>query len=139
MSQSRLLGCGIAAESCIAWEVPSLTWGMLLEPALHGMSPRLAVSRLHVPCRGVQQIAEQAFWDVLAEGLEAQHPQWERLLALLEEAGGMLLELIPENAGEGRQLRASVLEKLDMVRTKHGCCDFRVLFTSSACSSLACS
>ena len=74
---------------------------------------------MHVPCRGIQQIAEQAFWDVLAEGLEAHAPQWERLLALLEEARGALLELIPENAGEGRQLRASVLEKLDMVRIQH--------------------
>ena len=53
---------------------------------------------------------------MLAEGLEARTPQWERLLALLEEARGALLELIPENAGEGRQLRAGVLEKLDMVR-----------------------
>ena len=70
-----------------------------------------------------------------AEGLEARHPQWERLLALLEEAQGMLLELIPENAGEGKQLRASVLEKLDMVRSKHRCCDSRRFCTSSDFSS----
>ena len=61
---------------------------------------------------------------MLAEGLEARAPQWERLLALLEEARGALLELIPENAGEGRQLRASVLEKLDMVRIGHRCHGF---------------
>lgn len=66
-------------------------------------------------CRGVRQIAQQAFWDVLAEGLDERPPQWERLLALLEEARGALLELIPESAQEGKQLRASVLEKLDLV------------------------
>lgn len=30
----------------------------------------------------------------------------------------MLLELIPENAGEGKQLRADVLERLNMVSPK---------------------
>ena len=72
---------------------------------------------MHIASRGIQQIAQQAFWDVLAEGLEARPPQWERLLALLEEARASLLELIPENADEGKQLRASALEKLDMVRS----------------------
>ena len=66
--------------------------------------------------RGVQKVAQQAFWDVLAEGLDQRPPQWERLLALLEEARSMLLELIPENAEEGKQLRANVLEKLNMVK-----------------------
>ena len=78
-----------------------------------------AVSRqqgLYFSPRGIQKIAEQAFWDVLAEGLDQKPPQWERLLTLLEEARSMLLELIPENAQEGKQLRANVLEKLDMVR-----------------------
>ena len=108
---------------------------MLAEPASHHVSAPFAVTSPAVPCRGIQQIAEQALWDVLAEGLEARHPQWERLLALLEEAQGMLLELIPENAGEGKQLRASVLEKLDMVRSKHRCCDSRRFCTSSDFSS----
>ena len=67
-------------------------------------------------CRGIQQVAQQAFWDVLAEGLDQRPPQWERLLTLLEEARSMLLELIPENAEEGKQLRADVLDKLNMVR-----------------------
>lgn len=67
-------------------------------------------------CRGIQQIAQQAFWDVLGEGMEQKPPQWERLLALLEEARSTLLELIPENAEEGKQLRANVVEKLNMVR-----------------------
>ena len=65
--------------------------------------------------RAVQQVAQQAFWDVLAEGLDERPPQWERLLTLLEEARSMLLELIPENAEEGKQLRADVLERLNMV------------------------
>ena len=69
-------------------------------------------------CRGVQQVAQQAFWDVLAEGLDERPPQWERLLVLLEEARSMLLELIPENAEEGKQLRADVLDKLNMVRPR---------------------
>ena len=60
-------------------------------------------------------MAQQAFWDVLAEGLDQRPPQWQRLLTLLEEAQSMLLELIPENAGEGKQLRADVFEKLNMV------------------------
>ena len=71
---------------------------------------------LYYSPRGIQKIAEQAFWDVLAEGLDQKPPQWERLLTLLEEARSMLLELIPENAQEGKELRANVLEKLDMVR-----------------------
>ena len=79
--------------------------------AAMGISPGHGAIR-----RGVQQIAQQAFWDVLAEGLAQRPPQWERLLALLDEARSMLLELIPENAEEGKQLRASVLEKLNMVR-----------------------
>ncbi len=78
-------------------------------------SSRLTTLAHSLASRGIQQIAQQAFWDVLADGLEAQTPQWERLLALLEEARASLLELIPENADEGKQLRASILEKLDMV------------------------
>ena len=65
---------------------------------------RAAVSRqqgLYSSPRGIQKIAEQAFWDVLAEGLDQKPPQWTRLLTLLEEARTMLLELIPENAQEG--------------------------------------
>jgi len=89
-------------------------------PISRGQScARAAQSRqqgLYFSPRGIQKIAEQAFWDVLAEGLDQKPPQWERLLTLLEEARSMLLELIPENAQEGKELRANVLEKLDMVR-----------------------
>lgn len=94
-------------------------WDVLTEgfdtPAI--LSPG-CISRLCAMCRGIQQVAQQAFWDVLAEGLDQRPPQWERLLTLLEEARSMLLELIPENAEEGKQLRADVLEKLNMVRLK---------------------
>ena len=49
------------------------------------------------------------------KGWRHGHRSGSGLLALLEEARASLLELIPENADEGKQLRASVLDKLDMV------------------------
>ena len=68
-------------------------------------------------CREVQKVAEQAFWDALSEGLQADPPQWERLAVLLEEARDVLTEMIPEgSSGEAARLRVSLAEKLDMVQ-----------------------
>ncbi len=65
--------------------------------------------------REIQKVAERAFWDALAEGLQADPPQWERLAVLLEEARDVLTEMIPEGSGEAGRLRASLAEKLDTV------------------------
>ncbi len=66
-------------------------------------------------CRDVQRVAERAFWDALEEGLRASPPQWERLVVLLGEAREALADIIPEASQEGRNLRSSLAEKLDLV------------------------
>lgn len=70
-----------------------------------------------VTCRHVQRVAERAFWDALEEGLRASPPQWERLFVLLGEAREALADIIPEASQEGRHLRSSLAEKLDLVCT----------------------
>lgn len=65
--------------------------------------------------RDVQRVAERAFWDALEHGLRAAPPQWERLVVLLGEAREALADIIPEASQEGRRLRNSLAEKLDLV------------------------
>jgi hypothetical protein len=60
-------------------------------------------------------VAQHAFWDALADGLRAEAPQWERLVVLLEEVRGILMDIIPQGSGDSHRLRASLAEKLDMV------------------------
>ncbi|BDA47598.1 probable T-complex protein 11-like protein 2 at N-terminal half [Coccomyxa sp. Obi] len=70
--------------------------------------------------RDVQRVAERAFWDALEEGLRVSPPQWERLVVLLGEAREALADIIPEASQEGRHLRSSLAEKLDLdyIRTR---------------------
>jgi hypothetical protein len=61
-------------------------------------------------------VAERAFWDALGDGLRAQPPQWERLVALLGDARDSLAQLIPPGSPEAARLLAGLADKLDTVR-----------------------
>ena len=60
-------------------------------------------------------MAEQAFWDVLREGLEAQPQQWNRLVALIIDTRTQLTDLIPKKTPAGQGLLADMTDKLDEV------------------------
>ena len=72
---------------------------------------------MHTPvCRELRGVAEQAFWDVLREGLEAQPQQWNRLVALVVDARDQLAALIPRRSPAGQGLLADMMDKLDEVK-----------------------
>lgn len=71
--------------------------------------------RLFAACRQVQDVAEQAFWDVLYDGLISTPQQWDRLVALIVDARNQLADIIPKRTPEGQGLLADMLDKLDEV------------------------
>ncbi|KAK9805063.1 hypothetical protein WJX73_010256 [Symbiochloris irregularis] len=86
---------------------------LLQDDRLTAMADDPQQSPLASVSQELRGVAEQAFWDVLREGLEQAPPQWVRLVALVVDSRDQLADLIPKRSPAGQGLLADMMDKLD--------------------------